>query len=96
MNVGQSLDGILNKEVILMNTEEIMRKLQDIFIDVFNDKDIYITEKTNAEDIEAWDSLKNISILAAVQDEFSVSFEIDEIVAMKNVGDIINAILGKL
>lgn len=79
-----------------MNTEEIMRKLQDIFIDVFNDKDIIITEKTNAEDIETWDSLKNISILAAVQDEFSVSFEIDEIVAMKNVGDIINAIMGKL
>ena len=33
-----------------------------------------------------------ISILAAVQDEFDVRFEIDEIVAMKNVGDIISAI----
>ena len=37
-----------------------------------------------------------ISILAAVQDEFDVSFEIDEIVAMKNVGDIVAAIREKI
>ena len=42
------------------------------------------------------DSLAQISILAAVQDEFHVKFNIDEIVALKNVGDLVNAIERKL
>ncbi len=79
-----------------MKKEEIMEKLQEIFADVFGDEELCINEETNADDIVAWDSLTNISILAAVQDEFSVSFEIDEIVAMKNVGEMIKAIMEKL
>ena len=79
-----------------MKKEELMKKLQEIFADVFGDPSIEINESTNANDIEAWDSLTNISILAAVQDEFTVSFEIDEIVAMKNVGEMVEAIMGKM
>ena len=78
-----------------MKTENLLIKLQEIFADIFEDDSITIDETTSAKDIEAWDSLANISILAAVQDEFSVAFSIDEIVAMKNVGDIIEAIRRK-
>lgn len=79
-----------------MSREELLKKLQTIFADVFDDDDIQIDESTNAESIEEWDSLTNINILAAIQDEFSVSFDIDEIVSMKNVGEMIDAILRKL
>lgn len=79
-----------------MQKEELIKKLQEIFVDVFGDTNIEINENTNADDIEEWDSLTNISILAAVQDEFSVSFDIDEIVAMKTVGEMVEAIMGKL
>ena len=79
-----------------MEKDEIMEKLQGIFADVFGDENLKITEETSAEDIDAWDSLNNINILAAIQDEFGVIFEIDEIVEMKNVGEIITAIMKKL
>ena len=79
-----------------MSREELKAKLQEIFSDVFEDSSIEIDENTSPDDIEAWDSLTNISILAAIQDEFSVSFEIDEIVSMKNVGEMIEAIMGKM
>ncbi|SCW27251.1 acyl carrier protein [Eubacterium ruminantium] len=79
-----------------MKKEDIMVKLQEIFADVFGNDNLSINEETNADDIDAWDSLTNITILAAVQDEFSVSFEIDEIVAMKNVGEMIAAIAEKI
>lgn len=79
-----------------MKREDILVKLNEIFVDVFGDEDLHISEETNADDIEAWDSLTNISILAAVQDEFSVSFDIDEIVKMKNVADIVTGITVKL
>lgn len=79
-----------------MNRDELLNKLQEIFTDVFGDDDICIKEDTSAEDIEAWDSITNISILAAVQDEFSVIFEMDEIISMKNVGEMIDSIMRKL
>ena len=78
-----------------MKKEEIIKKLEKIFSDLF-DEEMSLDEKTSPADIDEWDSLMQISILAAVQDEFDVSFEIDEIVAMKNVGDIISAIEEKM
>lgn len=74
-----------------MKREEIIKKLEEIFSDLF-DEEMTLSEKTSPADIDEWDSLMQISILAAVQDEFDVRFEIDEIVVMKNVGDIISAI----
>jgi acyl carrier protein len=78
-----------------MRREEIVKKLEEIFSDLF-DEEISLSDQMSPADIEEWDSLMQISILAAVQDEFDVSFEIDEIVAMKNVGDIVAAIREKI
>lgn len=78
-----------------MRREEIVKKLETIFSDLF-DEEISLSDQMSPADIEEWDSLMQISILAAVQDEFDVSFEIDEIVAMKNVGDIVAAIREKI
>ena len=79
-----------------MDNNELMHKLEEIFYDVFENDSIILTAETNANDIEEWDSLAHISILAAVQDEFGVRFDMDEIINMKNVGDIINAIKRKM
>lgn len=78
-----------------MRREEIVKKLEEIFSDLF-DEEISLSDQMSPADIEEWDSLMQISILAAVQDEFDVSFEIDEIVAMKNVCDIVAAIREKI
>ncbi len=79
-----------------MNRNDVFVKLNAIFSDVFDDETLEIGETTSPDDIEDWDSLATISLLAAIQDEFYVSFEIDEIAAMKTVGMIMDAILGKL
>lgn len=78
-----------------MRRDEIVKKLEEIFSDLF-DEEISLSDQMSPADIDEWDSLMQISILAAVQDEFDVSFEIDEIVAMKNVGDIVAAIREKI
>lgn len=41
-------------------------------------------------DFPKWDSLGHMSILTAVQDEFDVEFEPEEMIDIENVGDIIN------
>lgn len=79
-----------------MNREEILKKLEEIFCDIFNTDDIELSEETCQDDIEGWDSLTHISILEAVQDDLQISFSLDEIIEMKNVSDIINCIQNKL
>ena len=78
-----------------MDKESIMERLEMVFRDVFADDTIVLSEETNASSIEGWDSLMHISILAAVQDEFQIDFDMDEIISMKNVGDMLQAILKK-
>lgn len=75
-----------------MNRTEILEKLNEVFHDVFDNNDIVVTEQTNANDIEEWDSLINITLISAVEDEFDVSFDMKTVVSMKNVGDMIDAI----
>lgn len=79
-----------------MDKKKVLKKLEKIFEDVFAYDEIMLNEDTNANDIEGWDSLTHITILEAVQDEYGVKFNLDEIIEMKNVGDIINAILNKV
>ena len=79
-----------------MAREDLLAKLQDIFVDVFDDEAIAITEDSSADDIEEWDSFMHISILAAVQTEFDIKFGVEEIAAMKNIHDMLDAIEGKL
>ena len=75
-----------------MNRTEILEKLNEVFHDVFDNNDIVVTEQTNANDIEEWDSLIHITLISAVEEEFDVSFDMKTVVSMMNVGDMIDAI----
>ncbi len=78
-----------------MEETRLLDRLQMIFRDVFGDENLNITNGTNANDIENWDSFMHITLLAAVQDEFTVEFSMDEIIEMKNAGDMIRLIKEK-
>lgn len=78
-----------------MSREDVMKKLREIFCDVFGDENLEIQESTNAGDIEEWDSLAHISILEAVYTEFGIRFTLDEIIELKNVRKIANAIMSR-
>lgn len=72
----------------------ILKKLEVIFRDVFDDEDIVLTNETTANDIEDWDS--QINLLVAIKKEFKINFNLEEVSKYKNVGDMVNAIKEKL
>lgn len=74
----------------------IMERVNKVFQTLFKDENLVITEETCAEDIEEWDSLQHISLLAMLEKEFDMEFEIDEIIAMEKVGDMIAIIEEKI
>lgn len=75
-----------------MSRQEIFETLSEVFADVFDRDDIELTETTTAKDVEGWDSLTHIALLAAVEDEFSIRFDMKEVQGLKDVGAMADAI----
>lgn len=67
--------------------EEIYERLNEVFRDFFDDDEIELTPDTTADDIEDWDSLNHITLMAAVEEEFGVRFTMGQVSGMKNVGE---------
>ena len=79
-----------------MSREEVFLKLNEVFQDVFDDESIEVGEATTSNDIEDWDSLEHINLIAAVEQEFGVKFNMGQVVTMKNVGEMADIILTQL
>ena len=75
---------------------DILGELQPIFHEVFDDDSIVVTNETNADMIEDWDSLSHIRLVAAVSKYFGVKFALGEFQGLKNVGEMIDLIREKL
>lgn len=69
-----------------MDRTEIFARLNGVFRDVFDNDGIEVRENTTAADVEGWDSLSHIMLLAAVEDEFGVKFDMKAVQGLKNVG----------
>lgn len=72
-----------------MKKEIILEKLNEIFRENFDDDTIVVSEKTTASDIDEWDSLEHINLMAKIEKEFNVKFELREMLTLKDVGEMV-------
>ncbi len=75
---------------------DIRKDLQDIFRDVFFDDELVITDEMTADDVEDWDSLSHMELIAAIEKKFAIRFTTEEIMGAKNVGEFITFIQNKI
>ena len=75
-----------------MNRQEIFTKVEDIFKDLLDDEDFKMAEEMNADDIQEWDSLFHITLIASIEDEFKISISTTEVAKAKNVGVMLDMI----
>lgn len=87
---------ISDKKGSVMSREEVFETLNEVFRDVFDDETITVNDDTTADDIEDWDSLEHINLMAAVESEFGIKFSMGQIMTMKNVGEMADIILQKI
>lgn len=79
-----------------MQKEEIIKAVQDVFIDVLENDDIVLNYNTTAGDIEDWDSLNNILLIVEIEKKFKLKFKLEEIHSFKNVGEVCDYIFNKV
>lgn len=78
-----------------MEKIELLKKLNEIFIDVLDNEEVIIEEATTAADVEEWDSLTHIQLVVAIEKQFKIKFTSKEILSWKNVGEMIECIQRK-
>jgi len=79
-----------------MTREEIFNGVQDIFRDIFDEDGMVIKNATSSDEIEDWDSLNHINLVSAIEKEFKIKFALGELMALKDVGAMVNLIVEKL
>ena len=80
----------------MQQDQDILKELETIFREVFNDKTLQITASTNADDIESWDSLTHMHLINEVEQYFNIHFVLDEVMQLRNVGDLVKLIRSKV
>ena len=78
-----------------MTRDYVYVKMNEIFRNVFDDESIVLTDETNANDIEDWDSLEQINLIVAIENEFEMMFDMAEVADLANVGEMVDLILSK-
>jgi len=79
-----------------MTRDEIYNKLTPIMRNTFDDYDLVPTDSTTSEDVSEWDSSNHVRLIVAIEIEFQIRFETDEIYAPENVGQLVNLIQAKM
>ena len=79
-----------------MSKEEVYERLNKVFQDIFDDDSITVNENTTSNDIEDWDSLEHINLVVAIEQEFGMKFNMNEVTTMKNVGEMVDIILSRI
>lgn len=79
-----------------LTEDQVVARLTPVFRDVLGQRDLTIARNLDASKVRGWDSLAHVSLVAAVEEEFSVRFALGELQDLQNVGDMIDLILAKL
>ena len=80
----------------MADVNEIYARLDEVFQDVFDDDSIKVGPNTSAKDIDDWDSLEHIRLIASVEREFGMRFKMGEVSSMKNVGEMASIIASRM
>ena len=79
-----------------MINAEILNTITSIMREVLELPTLEVTTETSAADVDEWDSMTHIQIIAAIEGKYKVRFALGELQALKNVGDMIGLIEKKL
>jgi len=73
-----------------------LKKLNEIFCQVFDEDDLQISPEMTANDVDGWDSLSHINLIVAVESAFKIRFNQKELLTFKNIGDLLASIESKI
>ena len=80
----------------MTNKDELYKKIKEIMSITLDISENDIGSDFSKTTYEDWDSLASINLVVALESEFQISFEIDELVKMTDLNNIYEIIKAKL
>lgn len=74
-----------------MKRDEIIEKLIPIASSIFMKQFETLTDDMSAETVDTWTSLSFMQLLTEIESQFSFKFKMMEVLRLKTMGDILNA-----
>ena len=76
--------------------QEVLARVQKAFRSAFDVDPGSVTINTVPGDIRAWDSLGHVTLASSLEQEFNLTFDVDELMDMENVREIVRIVQAKL
>ena len=73
----------------------VLERVANVFAAVFVVPAESVTIDTIPDDVPKWDSLGHMAMVAALETEFGVQFELDEVMEMATVSKIVEIVTAK-
>ncbi len=76
--------------------QEVLARVQKAFGSAFEVDPALVTINTVPGDIRAWDSMGHVTLASSLEQEFNLTFDVDELMEMENVREIVRIVQAKL
>jgi acyl carrier protein len=76
-------------------SDQLFSRLKMVFEDIFIDE-YELSEFTTADDIDEWDSMAHMNLTNALEEEFKIKFNLEELADAKNIGEMLLLIKNKI
>ena len=73
-----------------------MEKLEKILCEVFRLKEDELNDTLTMEEIQRWDSLTHMDLVASIEDGLNIQLTMDDIMSMKDIKAVKKAVSDKL
>lgn len=76
--------------------QSVLGRVQKAFHSAFDVDPESITIDTEPDDLKAWDSMGHVTLASSLEQEFDLTFDVDELMEMENVREIVRVIESKV
>ena len=73
-----------------------LKELEEILKDFFELPELNLRRSMQAKDIEGWDSLAHLDLMAKLEEDYSIKFSLAEITGLNNAGELADLIDKKI
>ena len=78
-----------------MEKKDVLAPLNGIFSEALKTPDLKLDEAMSAKDVDGWDSISNMIIISEIEKHYGIHFKFRDIMRIKNVGGLCDAIIDK-
>lgn len=79
-----------------MDKEQIIKEITEIAKGVFHKDDLEFSDELNAGSFDTWTSLNFMQFLTEIENKYGFKFKMMELLKLKNMGAIVDAVMSHL